>query len=122
MSNSTYRLFAWAIENRAALLCRYHGHPREICPIILGHSEGQEKALVLQTAGNTSKGPLQKPDWKCFNLSEVSDVQPHEGVWLTGDRHQQAQSCVKSVDYDANKQSPYDPQHSLGELRGTPRG
>jgi hypothetical protein len=120
MQSSTYRLFAWAIENRVALLCRYQGHRREIRPIILGHSDGGEKVLVLQTGGSTSKGAVRKPDWKCFSLSEVADVQLHEGVWQTGERHQQAQSCVKTVDYDANLQSPYGPRHSLGELRGKP--
>jgi hypothetical protein len=120
MSNSTYRLFAWAIENRMPLLCRYQGHSREICPIILGESDGQEKALVRQTGGRTSKGPLRKPNWKCFNLSEIADVQLHDGAWQTGERHQQAQSCVKIVDYDANERSPYGPRHSLGELRAKP--
>jgi hypothetical protein len=120
MPNSTYRLFAWAIENRVPLLCCYQGHQREICPIILGHSDGREKALVRQTGGSTSKGPLNKAEWKCFSLSEVADVQLHEGTWQTGARHQQAQSCVKIVDYDANEQSPYGPRHSLGELRGKP--
>jgi hypothetical protein len=62
MPNSTYRLFAWAIENRVALCCRYQGHPREICPIILGHSDGREKVLAWQMRGETSEGRLRKPD------------------------------------------------------------
>jgi hypothetical protein len=27
---------------------------------------------VRQTGGATSKGPLRKPNWKCFNLSDVT--------------------------------------------------
>jgi hypothetical protein len=54
-------LFAWATENRSRLLCIQNGYQREICPIILGHSDGMEKALVLQVGGDASEGPLRRP-------------------------------------------------------------
>ena len=118
MPLSTYNALAWAIENRLPLACAYEGHHREICPIILGHSDGREKVLVYQTGGSTSRGPLRKPDWKCFEVSGIGDIEPLDGPWQIGGRHSQTQTCVRDVDYDVNEASPYDPRHSLGRLSG----
>jgi hypothetical protein len=120
VTSPAYTLFAWAIENRSRIRCVLHQHRREICPIILGHSDGQEKALVWQVGGETSGGPLRRPDWKCFLLSNVEDAVLAEGSWLTGASHLSRQSCVAEVDYDANSASPYRPMFSLGRLRGSP--
>ena len=120
MSAATYRLLAWAIENWAPLFCTYDGYPREICPIILGESGGREVALVYQIGGRTSSGPLQKPEWKCFQLSKLHDLARSDSEWQAGQSHRQGQSCVQRVDYDVNEASPYRPSRSLGGLRGAP--
>jgi hypothetical protein len=120
MPGPAYKLFAWAIENRSRVLCTQNGYPREICPIILGHGDGQEKALVWQVGGETSAGPLRRPGWKCFLLANVADARLGEGAWLPGSSHRREQSCVKEVDYDANPASPYGSSHSLGTLLGAP--
>jgi len=120
MPSPVYALFAWAIENRSRILCMQNGYPREICPIILGHSDRREKALVWQVGGETSDGPLKRPGWKCFLLSNVDGASLGEGAWLAGSSHLSRQSCVRQVDYDANPASPYRPAHSLGRLRGAP--
>ena len=39
--------------------CMYDGYPRAICPIILGHSEGAEKALTFQFERLGSKWPVR---------------------------------------------------------------
>ena len=120
MPSPAYALFAWTIENRSRLRCLLDGRAREICPIVLGHSDGREKALVWQVAGETSDGPLKQPGWKCFLLSNITDFGLADGHWLAGASHQSRQSCVKEVDYDANPASPYNPAHSLGRLKGRP--
>ena len=114
MPSPAYTLFASAIARRTPILCHYEGHRREICPIIVGHSDGQEKALVWQYGGETSKGRLRTAEWKCFALEKVRGVEVIEGVWQAGLSHRQSQSCVKQVDYDANPSSPYNPRRSLG--------
>lgn len=120
MTSRAYTLFAWAIENRSRIRCVLNHRAREVCPIILGHSDGLEKVLVWQVGGATSDGPLKRPGWKCFLLSNAEGVSLSEGSWLAGSSHLSRQSCVKEVDYDANPVSPYDPQHSFGRLRGAP--
>jgi hypothetical protein len=48
MPSATYDLFVRAMVERKQILCTYGGYPRQLCPIILGHSQGQEKALTYQ--------------------------------------------------------------------------
>src|SRR5687767_6742187 len=117
MTSSAYKRFAWAIETRTPIVCLYGGRRREICPIILGHTNDEEVALVWQTGGDTSAGPVDRADWKCFRLGKVRNIEVGAGQWRAGLSHQQAQSCVKQVDYDSNPDSPYSPTRSLGDLR-----
>jgi hypothetical protein len=109
MASATYRLFAKAMKERKQIVCIYDGRPRELCPVILGHSDGQEKALTYQFGGSTSPG-RRLPQWRCIELADVADVQLRDGPWHSGDRHSQAQSCVKVVDLDVNPASPYKPK------------
>ena len=95
-----------------AVVCLYQGHPRAICPIILGHTDGAEKALTYQFEGSGSQGPV-RGQWKCLTLSEVRDAEIIDGPWRSGRRHSQSQSCVKDVDLDVNPDSPYDPRRRL---------
>lgn len=115
---SLYYLFAWAIENRVQILCRYKGLPRETSPVVLGHKDGKEMARVYQTGGESS-GDL--PDWRTFELSNVGDLRLAAEGWRSGPAGQQEQSPF-DVDYDANPDSPFNPTRSLGDLRGVPIG
>jgi hypothetical protein len=56
MSSRNYRLFERAMKNRKQILCVYDGYPRELCPVILGHTEGQEKALTISSAAQAAEG------------------------------------------------------------------
>ena len=116
MSSRTYELFAEAMAAKRPVVCMYQGHPRALCPIILGHSEGIEKALTWQFEGTGSKGPV-RGQWKCLSLAEVSSAEIVDGPWRSGLEHGQRQSCVKEVDLDVNPDSPYAPKRQLGDRR-----
>jgi len=112
MPSNTYQLFERSMATRRPIACRYQGHPRAICPVILGHSGGTAKALVWQFAGSSSSGAVGG-QWKCLRLSEVDKAEIVEGPWRNGN----AQSCVKEVDLDVNQDSPYAPRRRLPALR-----
>jgi hypothetical protein len=116
MPSRTYELFAEAMAARRPVACIYQGHPRAICPIILGRSDGEEKALTWQFAGYGSKGAV-RGQWKCLSLADVRDAEIIDGPWQSGRQHKQAQSCVKDVDLDVNPDSPYQPRRRLTHLR-----
>ncbi len=113
MPSPAHALFLEAMREKRPVACTYQGHIREICPIMLGRTALEEKALVFQFGGTTSAGRLTKPDWKCFFLDEVRDAVLLEGRWHAGTQHSAAQHCMKMVEYDVNPNSPYSPAFKL---------
>lgn len=114
--SSTYELFAQAMGDRKQILCKYEGYSRELCPVLLGHSQGQEKALTYQFGGQSSSGLRLQGEWRCLWLSKVTDVQLRDGLWYAGASHSRPQGCVDAVDLDVNPSSPYQPKRRLGRV------
>jgi predicted DNA-binding transcriptional regulator YafY len=111
--SAVYELFVQAMSELKQILCTYEGCRREICPVILGHTRGQEVVLAYQFGGQSSSGLPPNGEWKCFKLSRVSGVQLREGRWHVGTGHAKRQTCVQDVDYDVNPASPYSPKRHL---------
>jgi len=111
--SQTYALFERAMKLRKPLFCMYGGYPREICPIILGHSQAQEKALTYQFGGESRSGLPRGGEWRCLWLSKASDVELRDGPWIAGSSHSQPQGCVEVVDLDVNPSSPYQPKRRV---------
>lgn len=121
MASRNYAMFERAMRLRKPLFCIYDGFQRELCSIILGHSQGQEKALTYQFAGESSRGLPPGGQWRCLWLSKVSDIQLHDGPWIAGAGHTQPQGCVEVVDLDVNPSSPYQPRRSIEQRRPSPK-
>jgi len=117
MASRIYALFEQAMRARKPMFCMYGGHPRELCPIILGHSQGQEKALTYQFGGKSGSGLPRGGEWRCLWLSKVSDAELCAGPWIAGSSHTRPQGCVEVVDLDVNPSSPYDPKRSIKQRR-----
>ena len=101
------------MAERKQIVCVYDGFPRELCPIILGHARGQEKALTYQFGGRSRSGLPPGGEWRCLWLSKVSTVELRDGPWYAGSSHNQPQGCVEIVDLDVNPSSPYNPRRRL---------
>lgn len=113
MASQVYDVFRQAMAGRKQVVCRYGGLRRELCPIILGHSQAQEKALTYQFGGESRSGLPRGGEWRCLWLDKVSDVQLRDGLWRAGDTHTQPQGCVEIVDFDVNPSSPDGPARHL---------
>jgi hypothetical protein len=111
VSSLNYARFEQAIRMRKQIVCMYGGYRRELCPVILGHSQGQEKALTYQFGGESGSGLPPHGEWRCLWLSKVSNVELRDGPWFAGSSHTQPQRCVEIVDLDVNPSSPYHPKH-----------
>ena len=107
MPSNTYVFFADAIRRRKQILCMYDGYARALCPVILGHSGGEEKALTFQFAGESRSGLPPDGEWRCLFLLKVEHEELRSGQWISGKSHTQPQGCVEDVDLDANPESPY---------------
>lgn len=113
MASVNYQVFEQAIRLRKQIVCRYGGYRRELCPIVLGHSQGEEKALTYQFGGDSKSGLPAGGEWRCLWLSRVNDAQLRDGPWFAGASHAQPQGCVEIVDLDVNPSSPYRPKRRL---------
>ena len=100
--SETYNLFREAILGEKQVVCSYDGFRRELCPVILGMKDGEEKALVFQFAGESSKRLPSGGEWKCLTLSKVTDAVLRDGPWYEGSGHAREQTCVREVDVDVN--------------------
>jgi hypothetical protein len=102
MSSPTYRLFRQAMLAEKQVAWLYDGRPRELCPVILGRSKGEEKVLAYQVGGESSKPLPRDGEWKCLWLAKVQGARLREGPWREGARHRTTQTCVEEVDLDIN--------------------
>jgi hypothetical protein len=107
--SETFRSFHRAILERKQIVCVYNRHRREICPHILGHAKGEEKALVYQFAGESASKLPEGGEWRCLFLKHVRDVALREGRWHSGGRHRATQRCVEKVYVDVNTKVPNQP-------------
>jgi hypothetical protein len=113
LPSQTYELIARAMAERQQVLCLYQGYPRALCPAILGHTKGQERTLAYQFAGQSSSGLPSGGEWKCFQVTEMRNVELRDGEWYGGAQHSARQTCVEVVDLDVNPSSPYRPRRKL---------
>ncbi|WP_291710176.1 hypothetical protein, partial [Bradyrhizobium sp.] len=120
-SSVNYILFEQAMRLRKQIVCVYLGLPRELCPVILGHSQGQEKALTYQVGGKSSSGLPPAGEWRCLFLSKVNDAKLRDGLWRVGPSHTRPQGCVQTVDLDINPSSPYRPKRKVTRTRPNAR-
>lgn len=103
MPSATYALFRTAILGRMQVVCSYKGYHRELCPHVLGHTEGEEKVLAFQFGGESSKGLPPGGEWRCLFLRQVRNPRLREGAWHAGSSHTRPQVCVEEVDLDVNR-------------------
>jgi hypothetical protein len=113
MASANYQIFEQAMRLRKQIVCGYGGYRRELCPIVLGHSQGEEKALTYQFGGESKSGLPAGGEWRCLWLSRVSHAQLRDGPWFAGSSHLQVQGCVEDVDLDVNPSRPYRPKRRL---------
>lgn len=61
----------FAIEAKWPISFPYQGRIREVCPYLLAKTADDRLVLhALQTGGESSKGPVTKPEWRFFYLDQ----------------------------------------------------
>jgi uncharacterized protein len=113
--SAAFRLLSEAILKRKPVTLSYGGAQREVCPHIIGHTSGDERALVFQFAGSTRSKLPANGEWRCLRLSEIKDIRFQDGPWRGGNYHRAPQRCVDRVYLDVNERVPNQPgRRSLG--------
>jgi len=78
----------------------YKGFERLTCPHVIGSKRGMEHVLVFQYGGGSSSGLPAGGEWRCLNVSEISNVAVIDDGWRTDTKHSRAQTCVDYVDVE----------------------
>lgn len=117
MDSPIYELFVRAMIEEKQVACVFKRRPRVLSIIILGHTDGEERALTWQTGGESSKPLPPGGAWRAVTLAEVTDVHLLDSRPRRGTRKSGEQRWVTDVDLDVNPDSPYHPQRQLEEIR-----
>jgi predicted nucleic acid-binding protein len=111
--SAAFELLSEAILKRKLVTLNYNGVSREVCPYILGHTNGQERALVFQFGGASRSRLPADGEWRCLRLTEMSDISLRDGIWQGGSYHRAVQRCVDQVYLDVNESVPNQPGRRL---------
>jgi uncharacterized protein len=111
--SSAFRELGEAILKNTPVTLNYNGARREVCPHVLGHTNGDERALVFQFGGASRSKLPGGGEWRCLRLAGVSDIDLLEGPWRGGKYHRTVQRCVDQVYLDANEAVPNQPGRRL---------
>lgn len=79
MASAAYLLFEQAMRARRRVVCTYQGLVRVVCPIVLGHSQGLEKALTFQIGGESRSGLPPGGEWRCLWVAKVEGPRVQDG-------------------------------------------
>lgn len=119
MGSPAYELFVKAMIEEKQLGCLFKGRSRVLSIIILGQTDGEERALAWQTGGESSGQLPRGGAWRNVMLSEVTDARLLDSKLRRGTRKTGEQRWVADVDLDVNPDSPYHPRRQLDDLRRT---
>ncbi|PCI24746.1 hypothetical protein COB57_03135 [Candidatus Peregrinibacteria bacterium] len=92
-----------AIYNKQQIHAIYAGKNRKFCPHQIGEKSGKTHCLFLQFGGESTSG-LGNPEnnWRCIDVSLLSNVKVVEGQWYTASNHANKNSCVDSPECTVN--------------------
>lgn len=91
-----------AMLHRKPVRLNYSGKELEVCPYILGHAMGEERAFALEvdSAGKKGSGGA---NWVCLRIQAVQDIRPLDRAWTVAVYPGRIQRCVDQVHLDATR-------------------
>jgi uncharacterized protein len=90
------------LERRSVHVSR-DGKCQTVCPYILGHTTGEERAFVLlvDASARTKRPPQAR--WICLRLSKIEDVRFADEPWIEQEYPGPVQRCVDQVHLEAKR-------------------
>lgn len=92
-----------AMLHRKPVRLNYSGKELEVCPYILGHAMGEERAFALEVEDSVGKKGLGGANWVCLRIEAVQDVRPLDRTWTVAEYPGRIQRCVDHVHLDATR-------------------
>jgi len=96
--DETYALVREAIAAKRPIVATYDGHPRELCPHVIGTRDGRAQVLCFQYGGSSGRGLPAGGEWRCLAIDRLTGVALASGPWHTRGWDPTTQHCVTVVD------------------------
>lgn len=90
-----------AMLHRKPVRLNYSGKELEVCPYILGHAVGEERAFVLVVDGTGERKELGH--WMCLRLAKIQTIETLDRPWVDRPYHGPVQRCVDQVHRDVRQ-------------------
>ncbi|MCK1655302.1 hypothetical protein IVA88_28240 [Bradyrhizobium sp. 149] len=90
------------LERRPVHVSR-DGKCQTVCPYILGHTTGEERAFVLLVHASERTTRPAQAKWICLRLSKIDDVRFADEPWIEQDYPGPVQRCVDQVHLEATR-------------------
>ncbi|MBK3665597.1 PIN domain-containing protein [Bradyrhizobium diazoefficiens] len=90
-----------AMLHRKPVRLNYSGKELEVCPYILGHAVGEERAFVLVVDETGERKKLG--DWMCLRLANIQTIETLDRPWVDRPYPGPVQRCVDQVHLDVRQ-------------------
>ena len=97
---NTQQILEIAIQEKKQVSATYKGLRREMCPHALGFKKGKLHCLFYQFGGDSSSGiivPGSPNNWRCIDVTGLSDVVTQIGPWHTANNHSRGNHCIDTL-------------------------
>lgn len=91
-----------AMLHRKPVRLNYSGKELQVCPYILGHATGEERAFALEVDSVGKKGS-GGANWVCLRIQAVQDNRPLDRAWTVAVYPGRIQRCVDQVHLDTTR-------------------
>lgn len=105
-TDPNYALIRNAVLSRDNVSAWYQGHLRLVSPFVLGTKAGVPHLLAYQFGGTSHREltPEGSPEnWRCFRVSELTEVEVLPGVWHAPHIGHSYQNCIDQIDVSAGR-------------------
>ncbi|UPK19150.1 PIN domain-containing protein [Bradyrhizobium sp. 131] len=99
--STAFRMLKDAILQRRPVRLSYGGTQQTVCPYILGHAGGEERAFALALDGAQQRNKSEQGAWICLRVVNVQEIEILDQPWAEQGYPGRVQRCVDQVHLDA---------------------
>lgn len=89
--------------HRRPLRLTYGGKELVVCPYILGHAVGEERAFVLAVDPTGERKESERGHWMCLRLAKIQNIETLDCSWVDRPYPGPIQRCVDQVHLDVRQ-------------------
>ncbi|MCK1480555.1 PIN domain-containing protein [Bradyrhizobium sp. 197] len=89
-----FRTLREAVLQRRPVRLSYGGRQQTVCPSILGHAGGEERAFALALDGARQRSKSEQRGWICLRVADVQEIEILDQPWTEQAYPGRVQRCV----------------------------